>query len=589
VRESFVLLAFPHRRGRGGRRGSQKETFREALKKVTSRVNIRKTLVNYLLAALLASPVPIGIYAQRRSHRPATAAAAHHGADQITAAEMKDYLYFIASDEMEGRDTPSRGLDTVAKFIAMNLSRWGFKPAGDDSSYFQRIALRRDKLDPSQAHAEIDQQSFTVGEDFIPTNSPGNMTGPLVYAGNGWVIKSKEIDSYKAVDVKDKIVVVFGEGLPKGVTRKDLTGKRGEDWASPLLYAQQHRAKGVLAIPNLSMLIEWDRERQRALSRGSTVVEKLQGPGAARVPAIWISVKMATALFRGEKYSANTLLSRGVTGEAIEAFDLSPNKKASFTVAVKSEALTTQNVVAVMEGSDPVLKNEYVALGAHYDHIGIGTPVNGDAIYNGADDDGSGTTALLAMAEALAHTTPRPKRSILFVWHTGEEKGLWGSRYFTQFPTIPLDRVVTQLNIDMIGRSKTPGDTKIADKELSGPNEIYVIGSKMMSTELGQLSEAVNKAYLKLEFNYRYDDPHDPNRFFFRSDHFNYAQKGIPIIFYFDGVHEDYHQPSDSADKIDYQKMERVTRTIYSTMWEIANEANRPRVDKQLPGELSQN
>jgi Zn-dependent M28 family amino/carboxypeptidase len=248
--------------------------------------------------------------------------------------------------------------------------------------------------------------------------------------------------------------------------------------------------------------------------------------------------------------------------------------------------LTTQNVVAVFEGSDPVLKNEYVAVGAHYDHVGVGVPVNGDAIYNGADDDGSGTTAILAMAEALAKTSPRPKRSVLFVWHCGEEKGLWGSQYFTQFPTLPLASIVTQLNIDMIGRSRQEGDTTPANKELSGPNEIYVIGSKMMSTELGALSERVNASFLNLNFNYKYDDPADPNRFFFRSDHFNYAQKGIPIIFYFDGVHEDYHRPGDEVSKIDFQKMEKVTRTVYLTLWEIANSPQRPRVDKQLPAGL---
>lgn len=173
------------------------------------------------------------------------------------------------------------------------------------------------------------------------------------------------------------------------------------------------------------------------------------------------------------------------------------------------------------------------------------------------------------------------------MWHAGEEKGLWGSRYFTNYPTVPLDKIVAQLNIDMIGRSKKAGDTNPKNRELTGPNEVYVIGSKMMSSELGELSETVNKSYLNLAFNYQYDDPKDPNRFFFRSDHYNYAVKGIPIIFYFDGVHEDYHQPGDSPDKIDYQKMEKVARTVYMTLWEIADRPMRLKVDKKLPGELA--
>ena len=548
---------------------------------------MKKFFSVFLLTAVLAAPLPV--LAQRSSAKPKSLAstAAARGADLITPAQLRDYLTFIASDEMEGRDTPSRGLDTVAKFLAMNLSRWGFKPAGDDGSYLQRIVLRRDQLDAAASSAEINGQKFTFGEDFLPTAVPATISGPLVYVGHGWMIKAKNIDSYKGVDVKDKIIVVFGEGLPKGVRQTDLTGTRGEDWANPLLYAQRHGALGVLAIPDAAMLSNWERIRQRAATRGATIVEKFQTPTGRPVPAIWLSTNMATALFQGEKQEASSLLTQGNAGEAIEPFELSPGKKVTFTVGVKQEKMQTQNVLGVFEGSHPVLKNEYVALGAHYDHVGTGAAVNGDTIYNGADDDGSGTTALLAMAEALARTKTRPKRSVLFVWHAGEEKGLWGSRYFTENPTIPLDRIVTQLNLDMIGRSKKEGDTAPRNKDLSGPNQVYVIGSKMMSTKLGDLTEAVNKSYLNLTYDYRYDDPADPNRFFFRSDHVNYARKGIPIVFFFDGVHEDYHGRGDTADKIDYEKMGKITRTIYMMMWEIANLPTRPKVDKPLPPQLA--
>ena len=233
---------------------------------------------------------------------------------------------------------------------------------------------------------------------------------------------------------------------------------------------------------------------------------------------------------------AQSLFEASYAGKPLEPFALRTDKQFSIAVKVKSDSATTQNVVAVFEGGDPVLKNEYVALGAHYDHVGIGIPVKGDAIYNGADDDGSGTTALLAMAEALGKARTRPKRSVLFVWHAGEEKGLWGSRYFTSYPTVPLEQVVAQINIDMIGRSKQEGDTNTRNADLSGPNQIYVIGSKMMSTELGELTESVNRQYLNLTYDYRYDDPADPNRFFFRSDHYNYARKGIPIVFFAAGM-----------------------------------------------------
>jgi len=197
------------------------------------------------------------------------------------------------------------------------------------------------------------------------------------------------------------------------------------------------------------------------------------------------------------------------------------------------------------------------------------------------DDDGSGTVSILEIAHAFL-TGPRPKRSLIFVWHCGEEKGLWGSSYFTNHPTVDLSKVVTQLNIDMIGRSKKEGDTNPANNVLTGPKEIYVVGSTKMSTDLQKVSESVNKGFLNLSFNYKYDDPKDNERIFYRSDHYNYAHKGIPIIFYFDGVHEDYHRPSDEVSKIDFDKMSEVARTVYATGWTIANNAKRPVVDKPL-------
>src|SRR5688572_32539093 len=190
----------------------------------------RLKIYSLVLVTALSVSIPFAT-AQRRTDRPKPISAtvlAARGVETINAEQMRAYLSFIASDEMEGRDTPSRGLDTVAKFLAMNLSRWGFKPAGDDGSYLQRIVLRRDQLDAAASSAEINGQKFTFGEDFLPTAVPATISGPLVYVGHGWMIKAKNIDSYKGVDVKDKIIVVFGEGLPKGVRQTDLTGTRGE-------------------------------------------------------------------------------------------------------------------------------------------------------------------------------------------------------------------------------------------------------------------------------------------------------------------------------------------------------------------------
>ena len=196
----------------------------------------------------------------------------------------------------------------------------------------------------------------------------------------------------------------------------------------------------------------------------------------------------------------------------------------------------------------------------------------------------------MAMAEAFAKGAQRPKRSILFLWVAGEEKGLWGSEYFTDNPTVPIGSIITQLNIDMIGRAQAAGDENHPqNKNLPKPGEVFVIGSKLMSSELGEISEATNNAFLKMNFNYKYDDPKDPEQFFYRSDHYNFAKKGIPIIFYMDGSHADYHQISDSIEKIDFVNMEKIARTIFATGWELANRPVRPKVDKPLSAEVTGN
>ena len=546
---------------------------------------MRRFLTALILASCLVTTLPAN-YAQRaeqKTKKVAASVTAQRGVDTIAANQMRDYLTFIASDEMEGRDTPSRGLDTTAKFLAMNLTRWGFKPAGDEGTFFQRIELRRNRADSGQAKVEINGRALTVGTDYLPAGGSGNVTGPLVFAGSGWFVKSKDIDAYKGIDPAGRIAVISGPpNLPaRGVARAEY-GKYGEESMNPSDYARSKGVVGLIYIADSQYVTNWQRNRARIMGRGSTVVAKFQPaqPNPA-LPSIVISPEAATALFAGEAQSISE-------SSQPPPFLMSDQKKASMNIASNVQSIPTQNVVAVWEGSDPTLKAEYVVVGAHYDHVGSGCPPNGtDTICNGADDDGSGTTALLAMAEALSKAPSRPKRSVLFVWHCGEEKGLWGSRYFTEYPTLPLNQVVAQINIDMIGRSKKEGDTNPRNSELTGPDAVYLIGSTMMSTELGELVNKVNKSYLNITYDTKYDDPKDPNRFFFRSDHYNYARKGIPIIFFFDGVHEDYHRAGDTADKIDYQKMEKITRTVYMTLWEIGNRSARLKVDKPLPVQIT--
>lgn len=508
----------------------------------------------------------------------------------ITADQMSSYLHFVASDAMEGRDTPSRGLDTTAEFLKMNLSRWGFKPAGDNGTFFQKIEITSESVDPANNILQIDGKPFAVGTDFFRmAGRNGSANALMVFAGNGWVVKSKNIDAYKGVDVKGRIIVLVGQGfanantmtsMPPGVAQTDLTGEKGTDWADPVTYATTHGAAGIILIASPQMQAIWPQVRQ-FLNRGTMYPTKLHdarpGDSGNTMPMALVSSAAADVIFAGKPEGK----------DSPTAFNI--DKTVSMTTMGRTEKKWTQNVVAVWEGRDRVLKNEMVAVGAHYDHVGMNPNAPGDdKIWNGADDDGSGTVAVLSIAEALAKSKLRPKRSILFVWHAGEEKGLWGSEYFNKFPTVDIKKVVAQLNIDMIGRSKKAGDTNPKNKDLTGENAIYVIGSEMMSSTLGSIVKRTNEGFLKLAYDYRYDDPKDTNRFFFRSDHFNYALNGIPIAFWFDGVHEDYHGPGDSPDKIDYAKMEKVARTIFLTMWEVSDLPTRPKIDKQLPPELTQ-
>ncbi len=507
-------------------------------------------------------------------------------AEGITASQLSTYLHFVASDAMGGRDTPSQGLDITAEFLKMNLEKWGFKPAGDPGSFFQKIALSRESIDLDNTKLEIGGKQYKLGDDFYRLSGNGSASGQFVFGKDGWLVKSKNIDSFAGVDVSGKIVVISSPGFnqgtltprPAGVTQDDLKGEKGVDWADAVTHAQKKGAAGLVVIAPPQLQGMWSNLRG-FLGRGSTYPEKFRtnANAAATIPVMLVSQQVGDALFAGESGDKT----------ATAAFAL--NKTGSASAVSKKETVWTQNVVALWEGSDPTLKSEMVAVGAHYDHVGTNPNAPGDdKIWNGADDDGSGTVAVLSIAEALAKAKTRPKRSILLVWHAGEEKGLWGADYFNRFPTVDIKKVVAQLNIDMIGRSKKPGDTNPKNKDLTDGNSIYVIGSEMMSSTLGAITKGTNDAYLKLTYDLRYDDPKDTNKFFFRSDHFHYAVNGIPIVFWFDGVHEDYHGPGDTADKIDYEKMEKVTRTIFLTMIELSDLKERPAVDKKLPPELTE-
>jgi hypothetical protein len=549
----------------------------------------RRSSSLFLFLVVLAGSSNVLAQKPAKGTKPAPPVATAYGnTDAVTASRLRDYLTFIASDELEGRDTPSRGLDIAALYIAQHLSSWGIKPAGDNGSYFQKVPLDFSKVDTDKTTLKIGGQTYVYGRDFLSNFVNGNVVdGSMVFAGNGWVIKSKNINPYQGIDVKGKVIVV-GAGVPKGVTQADLQGPDGGTYTSPVLYAQQNGAKAIISVVGYNNLANWELSRYNASEKGIVQFGTPQTP--ITIPTFSVTPRVVQAIFQGEKASGNSIFSKLVAQDVLpDSFDLRPLRRVNATVTIRSEKIHTQNVVGILEGSDPVLKNEYVAIGAHYDHVGMNPNASGeDKIWNGADDDGSGTVSVMNIAQAFASGAQRPKRSILFIWHAGEEKGLWGSEYFTDHPTVPIGSIITQLNIDMIGRFQNAGDENHPqNKELPKPGEIFTIGNSMMSTELGQIADDVNKSFLKLNYNPKYADPNDPNRFFYRSDHFNYAKHGIPIIFFMDGSHADYHQPSDSVEKINFEQMEKVARTIMATGWELANRAKRPTVDKPLPASIT--
>jgi hypothetical protein len=525
--------------------------------------------VGLLLVAALVLPLTV---------TPAHAQQHPGSADTITAEQLRDYLFFIASDEMEGRRAPSRGLDLTAKFLALNLSRFGAKPAGDDGTFLQMIELAQTRINTEDSFVEAGGTRFSFGDGFLASSIAGSGSGALLYASHGWVVPEHGVNPYEGLDVRGAVVVVTG-ALPEGIDRSQTSG---EGVQRPAQYLAANGAAAMVTVPSARALQRWERSVQMAGQRGSTRVVGLDSGGSS-LPSITASEAMIEAIFADTSMSPEAVMA--AAGGENPGVPFAFGSNASFEVAVDVETIWTQNVVAIIEGTDPELKDEYVAIGAHYDHLGIGNPVDGDSIYNGADDDGSGTTALLAMAEAFAKGE-RPKRSLLFVWHTGEEAGMWGSRYINEQPPVPPRQIVTALNIDMIGRSKAEGDTNPANENLTGPEEVYLIGPGVQSAELGEILDGVNDNYLGLEYNPMYDETDHPERIFFRSDHINYARNGIPIAFFFTGTHEDYHRPSDHADKIDYEKMLKITRTIYASAWELANRAGRPGLNDDLPASI---
>lgn len=516
----------------------------------------------FFFKGLLALVLALGLPCFGSGSEPATSLPAiPTTVDSITATELRAHLEFLSSTELGGRYTLSPNFAIAARYLASELEGYGFHGAAANGSFLQKFEVVTSKPDPARMSLELNidgtRQSAVFGQDFFTALGAGSgvAQGEIVYVGGGISAPELKRDDYAGKDVKGKIVILVS-GATGGVDPSSLKDNEHGPGA-----AQAHGAAGILVVPSQRFLnFMKDRNLMQRFA-GRESVSLAEGresslPGVTLGPVLAEKVLAGFGLTLKQAYEAGG-------AEAKKCHNCS----AKFTAAVQQNQKVTQNVAGILEGTDPQLKNEYVTFSAHYDHLKTGP--NGE-IYHGADDDGSGTSAVLAIAKAMSMN--RPKRSVLIIFHAGEELGLLGSEYNADYaPVVPLDKMVVDLNIDMIGRSKPAGDKNPADEHLTDANSVYLVGSNRISKELDQISNETNQQFQKLRLDYYYNDPSNPERIYYRSDHWNYAKHGIPIIFYFSGTHVDYHQPTDTIDKIDFTKMTEVTRLVFETGWRIAN------------------
>ncbi|HPQ97969.1 MAG: M28 family peptidase [Lewinellaceae bacterium] len=497
-------------------------------------------------------------------------------AQTITVDDLRRRLTYFASDEMEGRELGTEANHRAARYLADELQKMGIQPYAPGKGYFQSIPFYG--TDWTDLYLEVDGTSYQNLVDyysFIRLNSPLPRLedNEVVFLGYG--IEDPKYSDYKKAHVKDKVIVILSGEPVDAQGNSRITGTKEQSaWSKAILrkltLAKNKGVKAVLIVDEAITKDIADNSRQlrsNALKMGEPENPDLNSEYANH---LYISPAIFEKLIGNQ--SAQVAKARKRIDDAGKFKPVALKTKITLAQNFAEKEYPFENVLGYIEGSDPKLKDELVIVSAHFDHIGR----NGDVIFNGADDNGSGSCTVLEIAEAF-HAAQLaghgPRRSVLCLWVTGEEKGLLGSRYYTEHPVFPLENTVADVNIDMVGRV----DAKYKDN----PDYIYVIGSDRLSTALHQINEDANAKYTQLTLDYTYNADDDPNRFYYRSDHYNFARKGIPAIFFFNGTHPDYHRPGDTVDKINFVKMQKVATLIFHTAWELANRDQRIQVDVQ--------
>lgn len=526
-----------------------------------------------------------------------------------SVATMRADLIAFAHDSMEGREAGTRGNFKGTTWLAVQAQRVGLKPAGENGTWFQEVPLVERGVDRNST-LTAGGSSLSLNTDYVSFGgipqlgfAPG-FTGtdiPSVFGG-----RLGDSTAATAEQVKGKVVVL----LPP-------LGSSGEPtWQFWTKLDKRYAESAAIAIVGVQYLpppvLDFLGKPQMSL-KGSEPQARTGG----KLFAMLVSDAGAAKILGGDPAS----LQVGAAGRPVTA---------NVSVVSGPVAAPARNVIGVLPGSDPALKGQYVAIGAHNDHVGVSSVVVDhdslwafnnvvrpagaesdvreatadesvrikaildslrktrkprlDSIRNGADDDGSGTVTVLAVAEALQKAKVKPKRSIIFVWHTGEEKGLWGSKYFTENPTVPRDSIVAQLNLDMVGRGGARDMVVGQPGTVGGPDYLQLVGSRRLSTELGDLVEEVNtRDKFGFAFDYTFDGDGHPANIYCRSDHYMYARWGIPVVFFTTGVHQDYHEATDEVEYIDFPKMARIATFVANVALNVANADHRLVVDKPKP------
>lgn len=566
--------------------------------------------------------------------------AKNNGRDSITQEDLKEWLTYLASDELEGRNTYTEGLGLAAAYIAEHLRSWRVKPGGPNGSYFQRVAvlgIKSDNRSTITVEAGGQTRTFKNREGITFPSNVGEKrmlaSDQIEFVGYGLNAPLAKHNDFAGRNVKGKTVVWLGTTGPKGLEARQYFRALGgrsryateqEGAVASIGVGGGRRGQGRAAGAQGQGGQQGEGQAQgqgqgqgggppggnqfgggQADGSDFTTVQRLDNPIP---PSVSAQDDFFEFLFTGADVKYAELKEKAAKGEPMPGFALK-NVRITFNIDANYQTVRTQytrNVVGIIEGSDAKLKDTYVAFGAHYDHVGynegeatqaanaprgtrppgrVTEGATGDRVWNGADDDGSGTVAMMGMAKAFA-TGPKPRRSLVFVWHSGEEKGLWGSRYFADYPTVPMDKIVAQVNMDMVGRNR--------NNKAEEASTVYVVGSDRISTEFHNITVDANSALARpLKLDYEMNDPTDLEQIYYRSDHYSYAVKGVPIVFLTTGLHPDYHTNTDSVEKINFDKMARIGKYAYEIGARTANLDHAPardnlgpRVGKTVSGKL---